>query len=57
MSPGMALATVSTIGYLGFLCGPPLIGYVAQMSSLSVSFTMIALMGALIAVMSSRIRI
>ncbi|NIG52228.1 MFS transporter [Chitinophaga sp. Cy-1792] len=57
MSPGMALATVSTIGYLGFLCGPPLIGYVAQMSSLSVSFTMIAVMGALIAVMSSRIRI
>ncbi|RAJ85665.1 fucose permease [Chitinophaga dinghuensis] len=57
MSPGMALATVSTIGYLGFLCGPPLIGYVAQLSSLSVSFTMIAVMGALIAVMSSRIKI
>ncbi len=57
MSPGMALATVSTIGYLGFLLGPPLIGYVAQLSSLSVSFTMIAVMGALIAVMSSRIKI
>ncbi|MBV8254490.1 MAG: MFS transporter [Chitinophaga sp.] len=57
MTPGMALATVSTIGYLGFLCGPPLIGYVAQLSSLSVSFTMIAVMGALIAVMSSRIKL
>ncbi|MBV7528870.1 MFS transporter [Chitinophaga sp. sic0106] len=57
MSPGMALATVSTIGYLGFLCGPPLIGFVAQVSSLSVSFTMIAVMGALIAVLASRIRI
>ncbi|WP_291908199.1 MFS transporter [Chitinophaga sp. CB10] len=57
MSPGMALATVSTIGYLGFLCGPPLIGFVAQVSSLSVSFTMIAVMGALIAVLASRIKI
>ncbi|CAL1520917.1 MFS transporter [Chitinophaga sp. MM2321] len=57
LSPGMALATVSTIGYLGFLFGPPLIGFVAQATSLAVSFTMIALMGAAIAVMSARIKL
>ncbi|WP_160714587.1 MFS transporter [Chitinophaga solisilvae] len=57
MSPGMALATVSTIGYLGFLFGPPLIGFVAQATSLAVSFSLIAVMGAAIAVMSTRIRI
>jgi MFS family permease len=57
LSPGMALATVSTIGYLGFLFGPPLIGFVAQATSLGVSFALIAVMGAAIAVMSSRIKL
>lgn len=56
LSPGMALATVSTIGYLGFLIGPPLIGFVAQASSLSISFSIIALMGTCIAVMGSRVK-
>ncbi|NLR60027.1 MFS transporter [Chitinophaga polysaccharea] len=57
LSPGMALATVSTIGYLGFLFGPPLIGFVAQATNLGVAFTMIAVMGAAIAVMSARIKL
>lgn len=57
MPPGMALATVSTIGYLGFLFGPPLIGFVAQATNLGVAFTMIAVMGAAIAIMSSRIKV
>jgi MFS family permease len=56
LSPGMALATVSTIGYLGFLTGPPLIGFIAQASSLSISFSVIALMGMCIAVMGSRVK-
>ncbi|MGO4294102.1 MFS transporter [Chitinophaga sp. RAB17] len=55
--PGMAIATVSTIGFLGFLCGPPLIGFVAQATSLGIAFSMIAVMGAAIAVMSSRIKV
>ncbi|SFN86299.1 Fucose permease [Chitinophaga sp. YR627] len=54
LSPGMALAAVSTIGYLGFLAGPPLIGFVAQATSLRISFSIIALMGICIAVMSTR---
>ena len=45
MSPGMALAAVSTIGYLGFLAGPPVIGFLAQASSLRWSFTLIAALG------------
>ncbi|TWF44490.1 fucose permease [Chitinophaga polysaccharea] len=57
LSPGMALATVSTIGYLGFLFGPPLIGFVAQATNLGIAFTMIAVMGAAIAVMSARIKL
>ncbi|HEY0611875.1 MAG TPA: MFS transporter [Chitinophaga sp.] len=57
LSPGAALATVSTIGYLGFLCGPPIIGLIAQVSSLSISFSVIAIMGACIAVMGSRAKV
>lgn len=56
MTPGMALAAVSTIGYLGFLFGPVLIGLVAQVSSLRASFFIIALMGLSIAVMGKRVK-
>jgi MFS family permease len=56
MSPGVAIAAVSTIGYLGFLFGPPVIGFVAQVTSLRVSFSLIALMGIMIAVIATKIR-
>jgi len=45
MSPGFALAAVSSISFLGFLLGPPLIGFIAQLSSLRWSFAVIALLG------------
>jgi MFS family permease len=45
MSPGVALAAVSSIGFLGFLVGPPVIGVIAGMSSLRFSFILIAFMG------------
>jgi len=45
MSPGTALAAVSTIGFLGFLIGPPLIGFIAQAVSLRWSFTLIGVLG------------
>ena len=57
MSPGVAIAAVSTIGYLGFLFGPPFIGFIAQATSLRFSLGLIALMGILIAVIASKIRI
>jgi hypothetical protein len=50
----VALAAVSTIGYLGFLFGPPFIGFIAQASSLRVSLGLIAVLGSLIAVMATR---
>lgn len=45
MAPGVALAAVSTIGFLGFLAGPPLIGFIASVASLRWSFTLIAFIG------------
>ena len=51
MSPGMALAAVSSIGFIGFLIGPPLIGVVAGLFGLRLSFGIIALIGLGVALM------
>jgi MFS family permease len=57
MSAGMALAAVSTVGFAGFLLGPPLIGLVAGISGLRVSFALIALVGLCMTVLASRARV
>jgi MFS family permease len=57
MSPGVAIAAVSTIGYLGFLFGPPFIGFIAQATSLRISLGLIAIMGTMIAVFASRVQV
>ncbi|WP_139922640.1 MFS transporter [Hymenobacter sp. DG01] len=54
MSPGVALAAVSTVGFAGFLLGPPVIGLVAGATSLRVSFGLIALMGLAVAGLARR---
>jgi MFS family permease len=54
LSPGMALAAVSSIGFLGFLFGPPLIGVVAGISSLRISFVIIAAMGFCVSLMAGK---
>lgn len=56
MSSGQALASISTIGYLGFLMVPPLVGFVAQAANLRWSFGIIALLGAVIIFMVSTIK-
>ncbi|HVY75984.1 MAG TPA: MFS transporter [Puia sp.] len=55
-NPGPALASISSIGYLGFLLIPPMIGYVAQASNLRVSFAIIASLGVLIIFQSRKIQ-
>src|SRR5690606_15727363 len=51
---GMAIAMVSTISYLGFLLGPPLIGYIAEIFSLRFSFALFSIFGLLMLAISSR---
>lgn len=48
LSPSMALSAVSTIGFFGFLLGPPIIGLLAEISNLRIAFVCVALMGLLI---------
>ena len=57
MSPGVALAAVSTIGFLGFLLGPPTIGFIAQAAGLRWSFTLIAMLGFGTAVLATKVKI
>ncbi len=44
-SPSVALALVSTLSFFGFLIGPPVIGFIAELLSLKVSFALVALNG------------
>ncbi|HEX7905893.1 MAG TPA: MFS transporter [Chitinophagaceae bacterium] len=57
VAPGMALASVSSIGFLGFLLGPPLIGYIAQLASLQHSFAVVALFGLCISLMVTKLKV
>lgn len=43
--PGIALATVSSVSFLGFLMGPPLIGYISEAFGLRYSFAVIGIFG------------
>ncbi|HEX8461899.1 MAG TPA: MFS transporter, partial [Segetibacter sp.] len=55
LSPGIALASVSTISFFGFLLGPPLIGVLAGISGLQLSFSVIACMGLCVTIFGSYI--
>jgi MFS family permease len=53
----IAIATVAGTGYFGFLMGPPIIGYIAELISLRYSFALIALAGLLITFLIRRVSI
>ncbi|OKS86484.1 MFS transporter [Mucilaginibacter polytrichastri] len=56
MSSARALASISTISYLGFLIVPPLVGFIAEAAGIRVSFGIIALMGSIVIWMVSKIK-
>jgi MFS family permease len=41
MAPGSALAAITTVGMVGFLLGPPLIGYISQASNLKFALSVL----------------
>ncbi len=53
---GEALTAVSSVSFFGFLMGPPIIGYIAEVSTLRFSFAFIGIFGFFIAFMVSRIK-
>lgn len=52
VSPGRALASTATFGYGGILLGPPLIGFVANATSLRVSFGLLVALALMTALLS-----
>lgn len=52
-----AVATVTTLGYLGLLVGPPLVGGVGQLLALRGSFVVLAAIAAAVAVGATRLRL
>ena len=55
-APGMAIAMVSSVSYLGFLMGPPLIGYISALSSLQYSYAVIGCFGLLVSFLVTKIK-
>jgi MFS family permease len=56
LSPSVALTAITSIGFIGFLLGPPMIGFIAQAFSLRWSFTLIAILGFCTTIISSLIK-
>jgi MFS family permease len=54
LPPGVGLAMVTTVGYSGFLFGPPIIGFIAQWQNLRVALGLVAILFVLMTVLSSK---
>ena len=55
-APGRGIAAVSTLGYAGFLAGPPLIGFAAQLTSLGQAFWLVVLAALVIAAFGGSVK-
>jgi len=53
----VALVIVSSVSFIGFLMGPPLIGHIAHISSLRYSYAFIGIFGVCIAVIVSKMKV
>lgn len=57
VAPGPAIASVATLGYGGMLLGPPIIGFVAQLTGLRLSFLVLAGLALLAVCLAPRLRV
>lgn len=55
MAAGPAIAAVSVVGYLGFLLGPPVIGYISEAVNLRLAFALVAILGFSITLLAGKI--
>ena len=52
MAPGAGIAAMSSTGYFGFLIGPPLIGFVAELTGLRGALVLIVAAGVVITLLA-----
>ena len=56
MHAGVAVTVVSSLGWVGFVAGPPLIGQLAGLTSLSVALVVVPILTAFITIACARVR-
>jgi hypothetical protein len=56
MAPGPALAAVSTTAYTGFLVGPPIIGFLAQLTNLGYALYLVVVLSLAIVICAGAIK-
>jgi hypothetical protein len=54
-NPAQAIASVSSLGYCGFMCGPPVIGFIAQHTSLSAALWLVVGFAGVLAAAAGRV--
>ena len=57
VAPGIAIATVASVSYFGFLMGPPMIGYISNAFGLQYSFAVIGIFGIGISIVAPKIKL
>lgn len=57
MSTSMALTIVSSVSFLGFLVGPPIIGYISVATNLRYSYAFIGLLGICIVAIAHNVKV
>lgn len=55
VAPGVGIAGVATVGYLGLLAGPPTIGFFAELVGLRLALGVVVLLVAILAVFAARV--
>ncbi|SDW42963.1 MFS transporter [Roseicitreum antarcticum] len=55
--PGPAIASVATLGYGGMLLGPPVIGFIAQLTGMRLSFIALAALAILAALLAPKLTV
>ena len=56
MAPSVALSAVSSVGFTGFLIGPPMIGFIAHEVGLRSAMWIVAVLGGLVYILSLRVK-
>jgi len=57
IATGVAVAAVSTIGYMGFVVGPPLIGGIAELSGLPAALGLLVLLGGAVSALATAVAV
>lgn len=55
MSAGRAINAVSTIGFFGFVAGPPVVGYISEWLGMRLAFALVACIGLLTGLLAGRL--